>query len=159
MRMCELKDGDCFYVPCGNWYGNAFEKDGVLYYNVNYNEDYMLGNCDAEVVILRPRRQNIEWKLKQLGFEYNEYDDCNYKILTINGRKYKVYVDDDLVSELSFYVHYANHFGCEENTFRTQGFINHLNDIDGLYYAFETMCKELAEYDLICEHEDVQYEQ
>lgn len=156
MKMYELKDGDCFYVPYGDWYGHVFEKDGVLYCHIDYDgRDYILGDCDTEVEILRPRRHNIEWKLKQLGFECNEYDDCNYKILTINGHEYEVYVDDDLVSELTFYVFYANRLGCEENTFRTQGFIRHLNDIDGLYYAFETMCKELAEYDLILEHKEV----
>ena len=156
MKMCELKDGDCFYVPYGDWYGHVFDKNGVLYYHVNFNErEWLLGDCDTEVEKRRPDIDNIEWKLKQLGFKLsNKYDDCNRKILTIDGNEYEVYVDYRFISALSFYVPCSMHLGCEENTFTTSGLVNHLNNIDGLYHAFVTMCKQLAEYDLISEYEE-----
>ena len=60
MKMCELKDGDCFYVPYGDWYGHVFEKDGVLYSHVNYTEmDFISRNSDTEVEICKPRRYNV----------------------------------------------------------------------------------------------------
>lgn len=152
MKMCELKDGDCFYVPYGDWYGHVFEKDGVLYSHVNYTEmDFILRNSDTEVEICKPRRYNVEWKLKQLGFV-----DYHRKVLIINEHKYEVYTDyDATLGEIKFHVPYFQYVSYEENSFYTSGSFRSLRDIDNIYYTFETICNKLVEHNLIWEQKDI----